>query len=230
VEAFVFFARKTQPKEDVQMKDQPPEFTRFVLVRHGQTAWNREPRFRGREDLPLDATGMQQAQAAAEAIARRYHPAAIYSSPLIRTRQTAAEIAKATGLDVRIEEGLIDIDYGEWQGLAPEEVTARYGTLYEAWRERPQFVAILPGGENLVEVRARVWTTVNALRNRHLGQTIVLVGHQAINKVLLCAVLGLGEGAFWSVAQDTACINVFSWTGTRFVMELLNDTCHLQKT
>ncbi len=203
--------------------------TRFVLVRHGQTAWNRENRFRGREDLPLDETGIWQAQAAAKTIAQRYRPAALYSSPLNRTRQTAEPIGKATGVAVQLDEGLIDIDYGDWQGLAPSEASAQYGSLYETWLQQPQFVAI-PRGESLVEVRARVWVTLTALRNRHAGQTIVLVGHQAVNKVLLCAVLGLDESAFWTIAQNTACINVFSWTGTRFILELLNDTCHLQKT
>jgi len=202
--------------------------TRFVLVRHGQTAWNRENRFRGREDLPLDETGIRQAQAAARTIAQRYRPAALYSSPLIRTRQTAEPIGKATGATVQLDEGLIDIDYGDWQGLAPAEATAQYGALYEMWLQQPQFVAI-PRGESLAEVRARVWVALTALRTRHAGQTIVLVGHQAINKALLGAVLGLDESAFWAIAQDTACINVFSWTGTRFVLELLNDTCHLQK-
>ena len=224
-EAILFFRRS---RERARREDQSMDNTRFVLVRHGQTAWNREVRFRGREDLPLDETGVRQAQAAAQTIAQRYRPAALYSSPLTRTRQTAAPISEATGLSVQIEDGLIDIDYGDWQGLAPTEAAARYGPLYETWLQRPQFVSI-PHGESLVEVRARIWTTLTTLRNRHPDQTIVLVGHQATNKVLLCTVLGLTEGAFWSIAQDTACINVFSWTGTRFVLEMLNDTCHLQK-
>jgi len=200
--------------------------TRFILVRHGQTAWNRDIRFRGREDLYLDETGKQQAWAVAQAVAQRYTPAALYCSPLIRTYQTAEAIAQATGVSPTPHEGIIDIDYGDWQGLSPAEVSTRYGSLYDDWLQRPHTV-LIPQGETLAQVRARVWPVLLELIGRHVDQTIVLVGHQTVNKVLLCAVLGLDDSAFWTIEQATACLNVFAWTGTRFVVELLNDTCHL---
>jgi len=96
--------------------------TRFVLVRHGQTEWNRVERFRGRADIPLNETGLAQAKALARRLAS-WAIAAVYSSPLQRTRETGKAIARQLGLQVEPLEGLIDIDYGALQGLTPEEAS-----------------------------------------------------------------------------------------------------------
>jgi broad specificity phosphatase PhoE len=200
--------------------------TRFILVRHGRTAWNREVRFRGREDLPLDEAGLEQAEAAGRRIAATWSVSAVYTSPLLRARQTAQAIAQNLGLAPQPLEGLLDLDYGRWQGLSPQEVEQRYGDLYPAWLRSPQTVRF-PGGESLAQVRERALAAVLELARRHPGETVVLVGHQAVNKVLLCAVLGLDDSHFWRIEQDTGAINVFEYRGGTFVVTLLNDTCHL---
>ncbi|MFQ6059489.1 MAG: histidine phosphatase family protein, partial [Anaerolineae bacterium] len=201
--------------------------TRFILVRHGQTAWNREVRFRGRENLPLNEVGRQQAEAAGRRIAATWSVSAVYTSPLRRARQTAQAIARALGLTPRPLEGLLDLDYGQWQGLSPQEVQQHYADLYAAWLHSPQVVRF-PGGESLAQVRDRALEAVLELARRHEGQTVVLVGHQAVNKVLLCAVLGLDNAHFWRIEQDTAAINVFEYREGTFVVSLLNDTGHLR--
>jgi len=86
-----------------------------------------------------------------------------------------------------------------------------------------------PGGESLADVRARVWPAVRGLADQHAGETVVLVGHQVVNKVLLCAVLGLDDAHFWQIEQATGCLNVFEYHEGRFVLVLLNDRCHLEK-
>jgi broad specificity phosphatase PhoE len=204
--------------------------TRIILVRHGQTAWNIESgeRFRGRTDLPLDDTGRGQAQALARRLAD-FPIAAIYSSPLKRAVETAQPIAQRLGLPVQPLHGLIDINYGDWQGLSHPEVARAYPDLYWRWLEKPHLVKF-PKGESLRQVRLRGIATVKEVVARHEGQAVLLVAHQVVNKVLVCAMLGLDNSHFWRIQQDTACINIFEHQGGVFSAVLINDTCHLRQT
>jgi broad specificity phosphatase PhoE len=207
------------------MTEQP---TRIVLVRHGQTAWNREVRFRGQADLPLDDFGLKQAEATGRYLVERWPVDVVYASPLRRAMQTAEAVARAHGLAARPFEGLLDIDFGAWQGQSPQEVAQRYPDLLQAWWEAPHTVHI-PEGESLDDVRDRVVAGLNQVIERHRGQAIALVGHTVVNRVLLCAGLGLGNEHFWRLQQDTCAVNVFETSEHRaFTITLLNDTCHLQ--
>ena len=201
--------------------------TCIVLVRHGQTEWNRNERFRGRADVPLNETGLAQAQATGRRVAAEWRPAAVYSSPLSRAVRTADAIAQHFDLPVQVEPGLIDIDYGQWQGLSPDEARARWPEVIDAWYHVPQRAQI-PGGETLEQARARGVATVRTLAARHPEGTIVLVGHTVINRAILLGILGLGTDRFWHIRQDTCAINVFEITGDDFILESLNDTCHLR--
>ncbi len=201
--------------------------TRIILVRHGQTEWNRVERFRGRADVPLNDTGLAQAEAAGRRVAAEWQPAAVYASPLSRAMKTAQAIAKHFDLPVQAYPGLIDIDFGEWQGLTREEAARRWPEIVEAWFHAPQS-AHIPGGETLPALRARGMQAVRALAARHPQDTIVLVGHTAINRAILLGVLGLGDDRFWHLHQDTCAINVFETEGEDFTLVSLNDTCHLR--
>jgi broad specificity phosphatase PhoE len=208
--------------------------TRIVLVRHGQTVWNREVRFRGQADVELDEFGLKQAEATGRYIATRWPVAAVYASPMYRAMKTAEAIARAHGLTARPLDGLVDISFGEWQGLSPEEVSERNPDLLRAWVEAPHTVHF-PGGETLDIVRSRVVAALDAVIAQHDEQTVALVSHTVVNRVLLCAVLGLGNDHFWRLQQDTCCVNVLdaerdTGQGGRnvFTVVLLNDTSHLQ--
>jgi broad specificity phosphatase PhoE len=200
--------------------------TMMILVRHGQTEWNRVERFRGRADVPLNETGLAQAEATGQRIAAELQPAAVYSSPLSRAVKTAEVIAEHFNLPVQIHAGLADIDYGLWQGLTPDEVKERWPEIHHAWYNTPH-TARIPGGETLDELRARGMAAINELANRHAGQTIVLVGHTVINRIILLGVLGLGNDRFWRLKQDTCAINLFEVEDGTFTLASLNDTCHL---
>lgn len=204
------------------------QMTRIVLIRHGQTAWNREVRFRGRADVELDDFGLRQAQATGRYVAARWPVVAVYASRLSRAMRTAEAIASTHRLTVQPLEGLLDIDFGAWQGLSPDEVAQRYPDLYRAWLETPHTVHF-PGGEGLDDVRSRVVAALDEVVARHPGQTAALISHTVVNRVLLCAVLGLGNEHFWRLQQETCAVNVFDVAadGTCTVA-LLNDTCHLQ--
>jgi broad specificity phosphatase PhoE len=200
--------------------------TRFILVRHGETEWNRVERFRGRADVLLNETGLAQAEATGLRIHGEWQPNTVYSSPLSRAVRTAEAIAKQFDLPVQIHPGLADIDYGEWQGLTPDEVRDRWPAALHAWYHQPD-QAIIPGGETLAQLRSRGMSAVNELSTRHAEQTIVLVGHTVINRIILLGVLGLGNERFWHIKQDICAINVFEAEKGDFVLVSLNDTCHL---
>ena len=201
--------------------------TRIILARHGETEWKRVEQFRGRADVPLNETGLAQAKAMAQRVAAEWRPVAICSSPLARAVKTAEAVAWHFGLSVQVHPGLIDIHYGQWQGLTPDEARARWPEVIDAWYNAPHTVSI-PGGETLDELRARAMRTVNELSARHQGQTIVLVGHTAINRVILLGVIGLGNEHFWRLRQDTCAINTFEVEGGFFTIGSLNETYHLR--
>jgi broad specificity phosphatase PhoE len=202
---------------------------RMILVRHGQTEWNAGSaggeHFRGRIDVPLNAAGEAQSQAVSERL-RTLKVAAVYASPLQRAQRTALPIAEAHGLAMLPFEGLLDIDYGDWAGRAHSEVAGEWPVLYARWRSAPHEVQI-PGGESLADVRQRVSAGLNELVGRHQNEIVVLVGHQVVNKVLLCVVLGLENSAFWRIRQDTCCINRFDHDGQAFSLLTLNEVGHL---
>jgi len=198
----------------------------IILVRHGQTEWNRIERFRGRADVPLNATGLAQAEATAQRVATQWKPAATYSSPLARALKTAEAIARYTNQPVQVHPGLCDIDYGEWQGLSPEEVRQHWSTELETWYKHPH-LARIPGGETLDEVRQRATAALNELIALHPGQSLALVGHTVVNRLILLEVLGLGNHRFWHLRQEPCAINLFEVEAGDFTLITLNDTCHL---
>ena len=202
--------------------------TRVILIRHGETEWNRVEHFRGRADVPLNENGLAQAKVTGQRIAAQWTPVAIYSSPLGRAVKTAEAIAWHFNLPVQVNPGLIDIDYGQWQGLTPGEARERWPEVIDAWYNAPH-TARIPGGETLDELRARAERTVNELAARHEGQTIVLVGHTVINRIILLSVLGLGNDHFWRIRQNTCAVNVFEVEAGVFTLVSLNDTCHLRE-
>jgi probable phosphoglycerate mutase len=200
--------------------------SRIILVRHGQTEWNRIERFRGRANVPLNETGLAQAEATGRRVAAEWTPAAVYSSPLSRAIKTAEAIAKHFSLAVQVHPGLADIDYGEWQGLTPDEARQRWPEQVDHWYHHPE-QALIFGGETLVDLRTRAMQTVSELAARHIGETVVLVGHTVINRIILLSVLGLDNDRFWHLKQDTCAINVFEAEESDFTLVSLNDTCHL---
>ncbi len=200
--------------------------THIYLVRHGQTAWNREEIFRGRSDVPLDETGLKQAELAGLYF-KELKLDAIYSSPLSRAWQTAERIAAPHGLRVQPLQGIIDMSFGQWEGHPHEEIKRMDPETYQLWREEPHR-AKLPGGETLDEVRERAMAALEEVIRIHPEGTIVLVSHRVVNKVLLCGILGLDNSHFWQIIQDTTAINLIRYQRGRYFLALMNETCHLK--
>jgi len=199
--------------------------TEIILARHGETEWNLKEVFRGRLDIELNETGIKQAQLLAEYLSSTKIQA-IYSSPLKRASKTAGIIAGYHNLDIEIVPGLIDFDYGKWQGLPHQEVKDKYKELYAEWINSPEQVKI-PAGESLNDVRKRAMSVVGDVITKYKG-TVVLVAHRVVNKVLICTLLGLDNSHFWNIRQDTCGITTFSYENERFILTSHNDTSYLK--
>ncbi len=198
--------------------------TEIILVRHGETEWNVEEIFRGRIDIELNETGIKQAALLAEYLGDLKIDA-IYSSPLKRALKTAEIITGYHKLDVEIAPGLIDFNYEKWQGLSHQEVKDKYKELYAEWISSPERVK-MPAGENLDEVRERAGVVDNVIA-KYKG-TVALVSHRVVNKVLICALLGLDNSHFWNIRQDTCGISTFTYENGRFILTKHNDTYYLK--
>jgi phosphoserine phosphatase len=200
--------------------------TRIILVRHGQTPWNKDKIFRGSQDVPLNDTGQEEARLAGEWLKGEQIHAA-YCSPLSRARSTGEAIASHHGLQVLDLPGLTDLCYGDWEGVPLAEVKLRYADLYHHWETAPATVRF-PSGETLDEVKVRSLEAVQEVTLRHPGHTVLLAAHRAVNKVLIAAFLGLDNSHFWRIGQDTTAVNYFQKVGDVWHVMGLNDTCHLR--
>ncbi|MFG3505835.1 bifunctional RNase H/acid phosphatase [Streptomyces sp. NPDC047821] len=202
----------------------------FVLLRHGETALTPEKRFSGSggSDPDLSPVGRRQADAVAAVLAARGTIQEIVSSPLARCRQTAAAIAARLGLDVRIEEGLRETDFGAWEGLTFAEVRDRFPDDLDAWLASPK-AAPTGGGESFATVARRVAATRDRLTARHAGRTVLLVTHVTPIKTLVRLALGAPPESLFRMELSAASLSAVAYyrDGNASV-RLLNDTSHLR--
>jgi broad specificity phosphatase PhoE len=140
--------------------------------------------------------------------------------------RTAEAVASSFSLRVQIHAGLIDIDYGKWQGLSPVEVGRQWPELLAAWHGAPHTVQI-PRGESLDTLRTRCAAALGDIVARHSEKTVVLVSHTVVNRIILLIALGLGTERFWHLRQDTCALNEIEAEGGEFTLVSMNDTCHL---
>ena len=198
--------------------------TTILLVRHGETAWNRRRIFRGTRDVPLNENGRAQADLLGERLRDRRIDAA-YSSPLGRARETAERALARCELEIAPEPRLIDFDYGDWTGLEEEEVSRRWPDLFAAWELTPASVRP-PGGDTLGEVADRAFECMEELAASNSGQTTALFAHRVVNKLLMLKALGLGVERFPFIRQDHVSLNELQRTEAGYVICTVNDTGH----
>ena len=201
--------------------------TTILLIRHGETAWNRGKIFRGVYDIPLNENGRIQASHLAKALVSRHIDAA-YSSPLSRARETAQIVLEPHGIETAIHEGLKDFNYGEWTGLEDEEVARRWPQEHACWTTTPHEIRP-PKGDTLQEVFDRAIDAVEEIAQKHDGRTIALFAHRVVNKLLVLGMLALGPQRFPFIRQDNCCINEFERTEKGYIVISLNDTSHIRQ-
>lgn len=206
---------------------------RLLLVRHGETDWNRQGRFQGQIDVPLNATGIKQAEQVATFLSTVAIDFAI-SSPMLRPKATAEQILQHhPQVALQLLPDLQEISHGTWEGQLEAEVEQRYPGELQRWRETPAEVQ-MPEGENLQQVWERAiaaWTEIVVTAKSHPAQQKLglVVAHDAINKVILCHVTGLGAEQFWNFKQGNGAVSVIDYplAGGPPVLQSMNMTSHL---
>ncbi|MCM3848756.1 bifunctional RNase H/acid phosphatase [Pseudonocardia sp. DR1-2] len=205
--------------------------TRLILLRHGQTELSVERRYSGHGDPELTELGQKQAAAAARALETRLsgqgvEPAVVLSSPLRRARQTAAAVAETTGADLEVRDGLIETDFGGWEGLTFTEARERDPELHGRWLGSADVEP--PGGESFRAVGERVEAERARIVEEFAGRTVVLVSHVTPIKMLLRTALGAGDEVLYRMHLDLACLNIadFYPDGGASV-RLVNETSYL---
>ncbi len=205
---------------------------RLLLVRHGETEWNRQKRFQGQIDVPLNDNGREQAEKAAQFLKDVPIDFAV-SSPLLRPKETAEIILKYhPHVQIELQPPLAEISHGLWEGKFEEEIELTYPGMLEQWRDSPQTVQ-MPEGENLQQVWERsvaAWQMAIASYSGDQPKTGLVVAHDATNKVLLCHILGLKPENFWSIKQGNGAVTVIDYPqgpDGMPVLQAMNITTHL---
>jgi broad specificity phosphatase PhoE len=198
----------------------------LILVRHGETDFNRDSVALGRADVPLNDRGRRQAEALGRALAPE-PLAAVYSSPLRRAADTAAAVASHHALAVQTESALIEMDVGEIDGIPLADVGARYPELLPEWMSERGPEYTMPGGERLVDVAARSWEFLQELQATHEKQSVAVVTHNFVILSALAQALGLPLHEFRRVRHAVAAVSRLTLRGDRVDVVAVNDTCHL---
>jgi probable phosphoglycerate mutase len=217
---------RTPNADDGYLADTPAP-TRMLLVRHGSTDLS-GLRYSGRVDPELNGKGLAQARALGARFAElaAEHPVVV-SSPLKRAVATAVAIAEATGTDLRTDDGLLETDFGQWEGRTFAEVKQHWKAERKAWRTDSSVGP--PGGESVNQVARRVRAARDRLLAAYPGRTVVVVSHVTPIKLLLCAALAAPASSVFRMHLDTASVSTVDWYPDRVpLVRLLNDTAHLR--
>ena len=202
--------------------------TLIILVRHGECEGNIKGMFRGRTDFPLNKRGLVQAQDLAREL-KFFSVKYIYSSPLIRARQTAEAIGEQCGVEIKVEEGFNNIELGSWEGRFKKEIAELYPKEWELWVNNPEKLNV-KGMETLYDVQKRTKACLDSLVSQHNGKVLVVVSHRAVLKPLIAACLNIASPYFWKIHLDTASYSLLSYKdGRGYCLIQLNQTKHLKE-
>ncbi|QUC61579.1 bifunctional RNase H/acid phosphatase [Streptomyces sp. A2-16] len=202
----------------------------FVLLRHGETPLTPQKRFSGSggTDPALSEVGREQARRAAEALARRGTIQHILASPLTRTRETAAAVAERLGIEVTVEDGLIETDFGAWEGLTFGEVRERYPEDLNTWLSDPE-AEPTGGGESFAATATRIAATTDRLVAAYAGRTVLLVTHVTPIKTFVRLALGAPPESLFRMELSAASLSAVAYYADgNASVRLLNDTSHLR--
>jgi len=199
--------------------------TTLLLIRHGEVAGIHPPTFRGRQDLALTDKGKRQAELTRDYLAERWPVKKIYCSPLSRCVRTADTIAEAFDLDSLSHPSLTDIDYGGWSSLPITEVEQRWPSEAYLWKNAPHRIRI-PGGESIQDVAARATDALASILQTHPLETVAVVTHDSVVRVLLCHAAGLPLSSYW-LFQPSPCGVTAIEASDVFTVQTFNSTQHL---
>jgi len=203
--------------------------TTILLARHGQTVWNRDGnRYCGSTEVELSDLGRLQAEQLGEAL-RDVPLAAVYASDLTRAQLTATPAAVSHGLTVAVEPGVRETDFGEFEGCIPADLAVTRSVQFQAWRRDPERTPP-PGGGTVTEAARRAVAALSAIAARHPGETVLVVAHNTLNRIVICYALGAPVGNYRRIEQANCCINSLAWSGEDIVLLSANETAHLRRS
>jgi 2,3-bisphosphoglycerate-dependent phosphoglycerate mutase len=198
----------------------------LLLVRHGESTWNRQHRIQGQLDPPLSDQGHRQAALVAKRLAGR-QLVGCYCSDLKRVVETAEPICEATGLEAVQMVGLREVYLGEWEGLHTRELAERYPDAWARWTEEPTW-DLVPGGEGGAAFEARVAETLDTILKRHQHGDVLVVTHGGVIQIALHRVVGRPSRGLFPFRISNASITVIEKRGDRLIISAVNDTSHLE--
>jgi len=212
------------------MENLTPSGNRIILIRHGETEWNRLHRFQGRSDIPLNSKGNKQACALALAL-KNETITAIHSSPLVRAIETASHIGRFHPSTPLIKDsGLMEMDLGDFEGMEAQQWALQHQDFRKTWEKNPATLS-MPGGESLQEVQYRALDTLNRISESYGPDcTLLICSHNFVIVSILCFASKIPLDQFRELRQDTAALNILYKLGTGFQVEKVNDRRHLQES
>ncbi len=200
---------------------------RFILIRHGETEWNKTGQYQGQADIPLSERGRAQVAA----LGKRFENIsvdAVYASPLSRAYDTARAIAEPKGLPIQCMDGFKELNFGEWDGLTKEQLTEQFGDPFVRYRTEP-FHYPMPGEKSLSRARLRVGSALEDIKEiyRHTGKTVVVAAHGGILKLAIFHLLDMGSRLYRCIELDNTSLTVIDVEEDRCILRVLNDSHHL---
>jgi broad specificity phosphatase PhoE len=199
---------------------------RLIVVRHCETGWNRERRFQGWQDSPLSDRGCAQAEAVSRTLAEE-KLGAVYASPLGRAVQTAGVIARPHGLRVTLDPAFKEMSFGAWEGLDVDDVKLKFPEDFATWRAEPHR-ARFGGPETVEDVRTRALAGLRRLQEAHDGETVALVSHGVVVRLIILDALGLPSSRLWAVHAEPAGITEIEYRPGWMTVHRMNTRQHLE--
>ena len=200
--------------------------TELLFIRHGETDWNRQLRFQGQIDVPLNDTGLAQAARLGQRLAGEVFDVLI-SSDLRRAQQTADPLARALSLQPQLVSGLREQHFGAWEGLDVPTIKTQHGALWPQWLQHDADFALPGGGESLRQFHARVLATVQQLVAQHAGQRLVVVTHGGVLDMLWRTAQNLPINGLRTCDIPNTGLNHLRWVGGRLLINSWGDAGHL---
>jgi broad specificity phosphatase PhoE len=190
---------------------------RIILVRHGETEWNRLGIFQGRSDIPLNSQGRAEALSLADAL-KKEPLSTIYCSPLVRARETAQIIQQFHPFVSFVEEpGLMEMDLGDFDGMKASDWAEQFPEFREVWQKKPSSLK-MPAGECLLDVQKRALGTLSRIATQHLpGETLLVCSHNFVIISIRCLALGIPLDDFRKVKQKTGSFHTLFWNKDKFI-------------
>ena len=197
----------------------------LILIRHGETIWNRERRVQGFSDIDLNDTGLKQAEQLALSL-KDHQIRSIHSSPLIRAMRTARIVNQYHNAPIHLEPDLMEMNQGDFEGLSFLDLMIREKDFLEKWISDPASVR-MPSGETFTELQDRAWKAIEAISRKH--DAALVVSHSFTIAAILCKIKNIGLSDFRSVHVDTASKTIVRFLKGSASIEVFNDRLHLTR-